>query len=102
MLLQRYAAPSVTLWAMARSRVSNRVGRLSVPLEILLDPGRLHVIAPVADIPLAPGTEATQFVQAAVHGNVDYGQAVVRVRGFQRRTERAAVASARDCKDSRH
>src|SRR5262245_64727773 len=91
MSLRRYAAPSATLWTMARSRVpplSNRVGPISVPLEILLDPRRLHVIAPVADIPRAPGAEATQLVRAAVHGNMDHRQAIVRVRGFQRGAQR--------------
>ena len=75
-------------------------GPRSVPLEVLLDPGSLHIIAPVADIPLAPSTEAAQFVWTAVHRNMDDRQAVVRVSGLQRSAERASVGSAGNRKDA--
>lgn len=39
--------------------------------QILLDPGGLHVLAPVADVPLTPGAEATQFIRPAIDGHVN-------------------------------
>src|SRR4029078_11592078 len=42
-----------------------------VPLKILLDPGGLHVLTPVADIPFAPGAETAQLIGAAIDRYMD-------------------------------
>src|SRR6185436_8929275 len=47
------------------------------PSQILLDPGALHIFAPIADVPLAPGAETAQFVWPAIDGHVDNRQPVV-------------------------
>ena len=56
---------------------------VSGPLQILFDPGTLHILAPVADVPLAPGAKTAQFVWPAIDGHVDDRQPVVFVCSLQ-------------------
>jgi len=52
-------------------RRRNDVAASPVPLEVLPDPVGLHVLAPVADVPFAPGAEAAKLVSAVVDRHVD-------------------------------
>src|SRR5262245_16136191 len=52
--------------------------------KILFNPFSLDVVAPIADVPFAPGAESAEFVRAAIDRNVDDRKTIVRVARTQR------------------
>src|SRR5262249_41087066 len=59
-----------------------------VPLEILLDPARLHVLAPVADVPFSPGAEAAKLIGAEIDRHVDNRKAIMAMCDCQSSAQR--------------
>src|SRR5262245_2028195 len=73
-----------------------------VPLYLLPEAGGLHVLAPIADIPFAPGAKATQLIRTAIDRHMDNGKARMRVGGLQSRSERGGTGAAGNGKDARY
>src|SRR5262249_39750316 len=75
-------------------RRRNDVAVTPVPLEVLPHPTGLYVLAPVADVPFAPGAEAAKLMGAVVDGHVDDRKTVMSVCGFQRSAQGIGVVAA--------
>jgi hypothetical protein len=45
--------------------------------KILLQPFVLHGVAPIADVPLAPGTKAAERILTSIDREVEHAQSIV-------------------------